>query len=247
MTSLIGADLRRILRKPAFLAIVFLSAAFSAGTAVWDKNNVWNGFAYAVNQGSLLTGICVLLIGLNIFLSIFSDDFVSGAMKVVVGRGLSREKVILAKVIDCTVLTLLVYAFLTVFQIILGRVLGVELSSEDLTILLLSALSASFQVICCTLWAAVVFFLSDNLPFSTFMDVAFLGIIPIALEMMAGTIFFHNIHINEYYITGFAKRFYSDAMLGGGAILTLLTGIVIWLGISSLLSILIFGKKELDL
>lgn len=247
MTSLIRADLGRILRKRSFLAVIFLSAADSAGSALWARNDVWNGFAYAVNQGSILTGICVFLIGLSVFLSIFADDFVSGAMKVVVGRGFSRTSVIIAKVIDCVLLTILSYGFLAAFQILLGVLLGAGMSPDDVKNLLLCAVSGAFQVICCTHCAAVVFFLTDNTPFSTFMDLAFLGIIPIALNLMSGSVIFHNIHISNYYISGFAQRFFSDAMLGGGAALTLVTGTLIWLGIPSLLSILIFGKKELDL
>lgn len=247
MTSLISADLRRILRKPAFLAILLLCSAFSAANAVWQKKEIWNSFAYAAGQGRVLTGLFVLLLGLAIFLSIFADDFLSGAMKVTVGRGLSRAQVIAAKILDCVLLSVLCYAFLAALQILIGMFLGAELVSEDIRLLLLSACSGAFQVICCTPCAVVVFFLTDNLPFSTFMDLSFLVIIPLALQMTSEIVLFHNLHLRDYYIAGFSQRFLADAMLGGGGLPTLLCGLAFWLGISSLLSILIFGKKELDL
>lgn len=247
MIDLIRADLRRILRKRSFLLVLVVSAAIAVLLILWNKaQDVWNGFAFAVSQRAFLKSWSTLLLGIAVFSGIYADEFRARSMQAVIGRGMSRAKVIAAKIIDCTLLTALVYAFFLAFLLLMGHITDARMTPDDLRILVLSAVSGAYIVALCAPAAAITLYRTDNIPAANVTLVVLLAVLPGTLRLMEMTVLFHNLRPTHYYIEGIADRAFSDMLLGGGGILTLAAGAAIYLGLSFLLSLLVFGKKELE-
>lgn len=246
MIHLIRADLRRIVRKKSFLFVALLTALISVLLALWNTRNLWSGFSYAVNQMNFLHGGSTLLLGLAVFSAVYSDEFRARSMQAAIGRGVPRRRIILAKAIDCIALTVLVYACLLAFVLLLGVLLGAHMTAEDVKILVTAACLGAYKLICCAPLAAVILYRTDNDGLAVFLFLVLAAVIPTILQFAGETILFHNLHLSHYYISGFADRTFSDIMLGGNGIGTALTGGIIYLGLAVLLSWLVYRKKELN-
>ena len=112
MRNLIRGDLRRILRKPGFYILIVLElflilSGKKAGTAA---EQIENAKMY-------MNVVGLLAISIPVFLGVYADEMKSSTMISVIGRGLSRKKLILAKLIDAAILILAYYgiAFLAAF------------------------------------------------------------------------------------------------------------------------------------
>ena len=247
MSNLIRADLRRILGKRSFHIILMLVAALALVSVLWDRFHFWNGFVYAAHMSSYITGIGAVLIGVTLFSAVYADEFRACSLQAVIGRGITRGKILIVKIIDCAILTVVVYACFLVFLLLLSLITGAAMDGSDIKILVFSTISAVFVLICATPLAAVVIFATDNIALATFADLALLSIIPLAFELIGMTIIGHNLHLADYTISGFADRAFSGMMLGTGGIGDLFFGALIYIGLAFLLSYLVFRKKELEL
>lgn len=246
MIHLIRADLRRILRKRSFLFVAFVTILLSTGNALWNRRLLWSGFSYAVGQTPILRNGSVLLLGLAVFSAVYSDEFRARSMQAAIGRGVPRRRIILAKAVDCIVLSVLLYGVYLLFLLLLGQLLGAHMNGEEVRILVLSACLGAYTLICCAPLAAVFLYMTDNSALAVFMLVLITAVIPAVLGMINSFVLIHNLHLPHYYITGFADRAYADMMLGGGGGGTLLAGAALYLGLALLLSFLIYRRKELD-
>lgn len=247
MISLMRADLRRILNKRSFQIVLGLTAALALSFVIMDRMNFWNGFVFAVNRINSLESTIPLIIGLALFIGVYADEFQSKALQAAIGRGLPRRRLILVKIIDCTVLTAGIFLCFFVFFVLLGLILGAHMTPEDLKILALSTVSGAYTVILCTPLAAVILYATDNTALAVFAELILIAIIPFVLQLFGRVLLIYDFHLDTFYITGFADGFFADMMLRGGGILRLLVGAVLYLGLAYLLSWLVFRKKELDL
>ncbi len=247
MISLIKADLLRILNKRSFQIVLAVTAALVLALVIPDRLKFWNGFVYAVNRINALTTTIPVIIGIASFLGIYADEFQSKSLQAAIGRGMPRRRLILSKIIVCSILTAIVFVVFFVFFVLLGRILGAHMSPEDVKILALATVSGAYIVICCTPLAAILLYATDNTALSVFAELLLISVIPLALEMMGSKPLIHNFHLDSLYVTGFANGFFADMMLTGGGFLRLLAGAVLYLGLAYLVSWLVFRKKELEL
>ncbi|MBR1629762.1 MAG: hypothetical protein IJ679_10950 [Lachnospiraceae bacterium] len=247
MTNIIKADLRRILEKRSVQLILVLCLGLSVFDALWDKHHFWNDFVFTVHQRNLIDGASTIFLGLVLFSAVYADAFRARSLQAIIGHGLSRPMVIAAKILDCAILTIGIYACYFVFQLVLSLATGASLDDFDRTILFFSAVCSAYVVTCCSSLAAAVLFATDNVALSVFAQLALLMIIPFVLELTGTLVFFHNNHIADYYITGFSERAFTGMVLDGSGFGTLLLGTTLYIGLAWLLTFLIFRKKELEL
>lgn len=105
MSKLIEADLKRILRKPTFYILIVLELiSFASGNAADSAMDQIQRFRNLLDFDSMFA------IGIPVFLAVYADEFRHGVMINVIGRGMSRKKIILAKMIDVGILFLMFYA-----------------------------------------------------------------------------------------------------------------------------------------
>ncbi len=104
MRKLINADLKRVLRKPTFYILIVL-----AWVSVAAVRNADSAIDQVEGIKSTLGTVGLLSAGIPAFLAVYTDEFRSGVMINVIGRGMSRKKIILAKLIDVGILFLIFY------------------------------------------------------------------------------------------------------------------------------------------
>ena len=112
MRLLIRADLRRVLRKPGFYVLIVLTLVLFA-----FKKPEGIAAEYFDSTKMTLENIGLPLLCIPIFLAVYGDEFKSGTLQCVIGRGLSRSKVVIAKLLDAAILLAAAMAamFLAVF------------------------------------------------------------------------------------------------------------------------------------
>ncbi len=115
MRRLIRADIRRILLKIGFyvLPAIYLLISIS------DTQKGDYGFEdmYQANQFTYKYMISYFAI-IPVFMSVYADELRSGAWVVAIGRGMSRRKIVMAKFLDGTILTILLYAFFFALDVV---------------------------------------------------------------------------------------------------------------------------------
>lgn len=246
MTSLIKADLYRILHKKTLWILFVCTLAVSAAYSLILRSGSWNGFSYSVRQSTLVTGLTALLFGAALFISVYSDEFTARSMQAAIGRGLSRTKVIAAKIISCVIVSLILYAALLAYLLIQSRILQAGMTAEDTKILVLSVLKAAYCVAGYTPLAAVVIYLTDNKALSVFVEILLVLLLPGFMSILELSVLFANLHPSRYTLTGFANRGFTDLMLTGGGAGTLALGFAVYLAAAFALSVLVFCRRELD-
>lgn len=246
MIHLIRADLRRILRKKSFYIALAVAAVLSVLLVLWDRTHLWNGFAFAVHEKNYLLNGSTVILGIAVFSVVYTDEFRAKSMQAAIGRGVTRGRIIAAKIADVIALTAIIYGCFSVFLLLLSLAAGAHMTAADLKILLLTVLMGAYTVICCAPLAAVILYITDNSALAVFIMLLLTTVIPTLSSFLDTRVLFHNAHITHYMIQGFANRAFSDMMLGGNGAATLLLGAVIYLGLALLLSVLAFRRKELD-
>lgn len=143
MSAVIFADIRRVIKKKSFIIMLILECLLIIGlTAIMiaTVNMVNNEPAFTekieINPEATYLSITVmsigavapLLLGLPIFLAVFSDDFRSHAMQMAIGSGLSRNKLILARFIEVVILVAEVTVCMLIAAVISGLIQGAGMS-----------------------------------------------------------------------------------------------------------------------
>lgn len=106
MINLIRADLQRVVKKPilyVFLGILFITAIFIgySDEAIAQLNAEKTAFDYLV----------AIMASVPILIALYGDDFHSGSMITIIGRGMSRTKLMISKLITSSILLACYYVF----------------------------------------------------------------------------------------------------------------------------------------
>ena len=246
MINLIIADLRRVLRKKNFWMVPGVAALISVISIIFERFSYFNGLKYAFNRQADLTGYIALFVGIVTFIGIYADEFSAKSFQTAIGRGIQRHKIIAVKLINCTVLSCLVFLCFWVLFCVLGVITGAKMDIGEYKVITLACVCAAYTVICAAPLAAVVLFATENTALSIFIELLLIAVIPMVLTLLDQMPAVYNSHISMYYITGIANGFFADMMLYGGGVGRLLLGAVVYLGIAYILTVLVFCKKELE-
>ena len=114
MKNLIRADFWRILRKPSFYILNFLTLLALAVT-----NNMESAAEQLDSIKSLMDLLSLLILGITVFLCVYGDEIKSGRLVSVIGSGISRRKLILAKLNEVGIL--FVWYFAIAFGIAVAK------------------------------------------------------------------------------------------------------------------------------
>ena len=248
MRRLIQADIDRILRRKAlwFLVIatflIITSSIFDSISKAPDKGF---GFAVAASDGISYIG---LLAGLFLILNIYADDFKSMAFINVVGRGISRGKLIIAKYIDTILIMVNIYIVSGFLTVAMKFITGTRLSPTEIQFIVLRFISDMICTISGVVVAAVFFYMTENAVLGVVAYIFCQVIIPIALHFINLVPWITKYHPERIFISGAASMMMTDFMLGNilGGIGLLLLVTVVYIGVPMLITILLFNKKELD-
>ena len=131
MKNSIIADLIRIQKKISFIVLLGVQLVFLAGVEgvsmiIKLGDDTSKNFEMFTGLGA---GPMALLIGIPVFLAIYSDDFKSHAMQTAIGRGLSRSKLVWARFIEVVLVIFESTLAVTIVQTGMALIVGVNAST----------------------------------------------------------------------------------------------------------------------
>ena len=238
MRLLIRADLRRVLRKPGFYVLIVLTLVLFA----FRKPD---GIAAEYLDSTKLTleTFSLPFLCIPIFLAVYGDEFKSGTLQCVIGRGLSRSKVVIAKLLDAAIL--LSAAMAAVFLVIFVRN-----SFSSLAITARQNLHLLYFCIVCVLRGVGYIALASLVMFLTWSAAA--GTVTLVICSMLSSPFLKAVqdwsHLPLYDLSyeGLLNASCTSIQAGGLG-WQLIPALVIYLGGVVWLNILIFNRKEMEL
>lgn len=248
MRNLIIADIDRILRKKSLwilLAVSFLFAAAGVYGKISSSPDRSLAFTVAAANG---VGFAGFLVGIVLVLNVYADDFKSMTFISVIGRGISRKKLIIARFLDTFLILSNMYLLSGLFVLALKLAFRVTLSPDMGKYIVLAMISDILCTSASVVIAAAFFFLTEN---TTLGIIAYLNaevIFPIALEFVSVVPAVAKYHPERYYFYGAASCMMTDFLLGvtGDGLLKLLLIIVVYMIGAGLATILLFKRKELE-
>ena len=242
MTNLIKADLGRILKKPVLYLFTILPIVQLIADSIGFKKE--NSFARINTLWGSISAAAALFFTLSALILVFGDEFRSGAMQTVIGHGLSRTKLILAKYFECLILLLGQTILLALSVLITNACIGVIASPQDNAIMMMGAIFQCFLPICAylsisvflifTMWNAAVGFIA-----SSFMAL-FVGVLTNLLQQLL------KVPLYDYWVTTMFKNS-GNAFAAGQFDVLFLVAIAGYIVLPLALTSLILRRKELAL
>ena len=247
MKSLIQADLIRILRKPTYRITLLLALLLTLSVAVRTRFNVWNGYAYASNQYSMMNLVMDLIMGALIFISVYADEFTSNSMQTLIGRGISRFKLLLAKMTDSIIITMISYGAYILAVLLIGFIMGAGMGSGEVEFLLSSALSGAVKTIGFGAIAMIVLYGTKNVTFATLTDIFLLAAADIVMDNFKKIPMIKYLHLEQRVFSGAVDAAKAGLMLGNKtALFTILWELLKICVLCLIIGYALFKNKELD-
>ena len=247
MKSLIFADVKRILRKPTYWIVLGICLLISLFWTIQSKGSGGlSGFSFASSQATSLKTMN-LFIGIAIYVSVYADEFSSNSMQCLIGRGISRKRLLIAKFINCVIITFISYGIYTLFITTTGLIMGAKMKAAESSFLYSSVLTNAFTVLGYATISMIILFWSKNVAYATLVD-AFLLFAGDTILSGLNVIPVINLwHIERHVFSQALECAKVDLLLTGGtAIFTMFWHVAKICVISLILAYLLFRKKELD-
>ena len=247
MRRVIIADIRRIVFR--IWPWIFLAVAFAviAGSFAYSINDAVDREFFYLTEVSGQT-LATLVIGFVLILGIFGDEFKSMAMIGIIGRGLNRDKFVLAKFFDEVILGIMFLTITAVFAVVIALGFNIKLSSTEVSFMMLSFLMEFLELIAYLTISAMFFFLSENVAMGVFAFLSFEFIIPVALYFASMLAVVQRYHLDSYYVSGLLGRAFSDFIMGDilECIIVILITIIAYIGLPLFVTMFYFRKKEME-
>lgn len=238
MRRMIRADIRRILKKVMFYVIALIAyiIMFSVKTGDTALDQVMLIKAAMELIGSVMLSIAV-------FIFVYGEEFKTGVIQAVIGRGLSRSKVVVAKYMDCLILLLIYLIPLLLIAYLKNSMSGLPISPKQ-----------SMDVF----WDFVFMYLrsAGYLAFGTLAlfftvsvaggMVALIAVIMVVSDCLRALQSHLPVHVYDFYFEGLIDKAQADFMIGK-APWPLIPAIGIYIIGVLFLTGKIFERKELDL
>lgn len=146
MSNYIKADLKRIFKKGSFLAVNVLFWVLVVLQAVLRREASFTTADYL--EGCMqLAGYFSLIVGLPIFLGVYSDDLKAKSMQVAIGFGMSRNKVVLTKLFEVIIMTLVIGTFSALVMSVIPWCLGLTITVRQVCLLVVVMLTEGLRII----------------------------------------------------------------------------------------------------
>ncbi|MBR0413708.1 MAG: hypothetical protein IJI67_01390 [Clostridia bacterium] len=238
MFNFIKADILRVLKKKSYIvlsAIVLLAYAATL-LIVLSKNPA----SVELVSGLLATG-AVLLIGIPVFIGVFSDDFHSKAMQTIIGFGTSRRRLVLSRYCEYLVILAQAFAVISLVSLLLFAVTGNMAVAKPI---FRDLWKEYLSTVLCVGAAMIIVYGAQN---TTFGLVIFIGLAANILDLLLTGIsfipFFANHNIDVSLIL--PSNMLNQAMSNGKPIFYLFAALC-YIVLPLVLSVKLFEKKELE-
>lgn len=238
MIHLIRADLRRVLKRPtlyifAGLMMIFIIFAGWSEDAMAQMSTEKNTTAYLV----------AIMASVPILITLYGDDFKSGSMIMVIGRGISRTKLLVSKLITSSILLLgyylIAFGEYTIFHTYLIKA---NYSSQQTLLTILMIFLGWFRNVALFAFASILMYAFWSVAaglISILALIAFLRILLMSLNKSGG------FGVYDLTTDGLIDSAYK-AMLSGDFPYQLII-VAVYFAVFIIAGSLFFKRKELDL
>ncbi len=244
MRRLISADIRRILSKlgfyiaPVAYFLLFLTDfSGSSSSRVKEFDELLLGYNITYKY------VFPFVAGIPVFLGVYADELKAGAMQQSIGRGMSRNKIVVGKFIDCVILSFVIYLLSFVLEYISLRTQNVYVSELQLMRLGTLLLASCLKVVGAAAFAAMFVYFTWNASVGLVVE---LIAVAAAEPMLAFVQDKLKIPVKDFSYMGQVDQLCSNIAAGTNLIIP---GIIVvaYVVIFIVISAIIFGRKELEL
>ena len=237
MISYIKAEMLRFTRKKSFLLLLVLFT-LGYGTIIFIQRKSPGDF---IMFNQMLIDLSPMLIGIAIFVMVYTDDISAHSIQIPIGYGISRWKIVLAKMIEVIVVYAGVMAYALLLAFIADALYG---ANQDFTILFKSLGITLFSTM---VYVAMASFFALVVQKGSTAIIVFILLISSMLEsllqLVLGIRFIRNIIPSAANYLPY--RLIQDIMFDGWLIQPV-SILVLYIVIATALTIGFFNKAELD-
>lgn len=238
MRNLLRADLRRILKRVSiyiWLFLIFVVFFLSALSKDYTADII------GMEQGvtSLLGPI---LVSIPVFLGVYGREIQAGSMQCVIGRGMSRTKLILTKYLECVLMCLFFFFFIWLAFFLRNNVGDAGLTANQNKMLTTFVLFVFIKTCGYFAFTTFFFFIAWSVAPGIVALLVSAFLMPMLFTMLDG---FLKTDFSEFYFNGMIDNAYAS-IAAGDIGYTLILAIVLYIGGALLLTALVFRKKEIE-
>ena len=246
MKNLVAADVKRILRKPTYRIILIICLVISVAYGKFDNLLEYTAFKFLADQDAALTSV-TLILGICIFLSVYADEFSSNSMQCLIGHGVSRLRLLIAKVIDCIIVTAVSFAVYLVIAELVFLVNGVYLNAGRHLYFLGKILVDTVTVIGVSTFSMIFLYCTKSAVLATVVDTLILSLGSLMAEVFNYIPYVKFWHLEDHVFVNAVTGAFASLSLGNISGLFMIFGVLIrTVVISVVIAFLLFRKKELD-
>ncbi|MCR5544307.1 MAG: hypothetical protein K6F55_09200 [Eubacterium sp.] len=246
MRNCIKADTLRVQRKKSYIIMTSIILLLFIVACIVSRASGSKGperFELIING---VMNFSSLLLGIPVFSAVLGDDFRSKSMQTAIGRGLSREKLILARLFEIVIIVVEAYIIFYLGILILGLIGGVPMS--QIGDLIVNISKGIFVIIGFTSVSMIFVYLTQNgtlgLVFYILLGANVFDLL-ITLSSLLPGLRNTDINIGDYAISGMVGNAFYASSFGKGLI-WMIAFLVCWVALPTFIAIQIFKKKELD-
>ncbi len=174
MRNLFRADMRRILKMPVIyvgftlsLIVIMVKLADKVYSQGDNASAYISGFTNALNSSFM-----ALFITVPIFYAVFSKELSSKSMQCILGRGLSRDKLIITKLLDAALPLVFIYIIISILSgLFAGSSAGI--SDRQMSNLIAFVWMRGLRYFGYIIFSAMVMYLSGSTAAGMVVSVAF--------------------------------------------------------------------------
>ena len=237
MRKMIKADLRRILKKPSFylwIPVIFVVVFLFSGYSDYTDETV-------LSEVGMIKRVLAFFVTLPVFLYVYGDEMKCGSMQCIIGRGISRARVVIGKFLDCLILSV-PYVLAAMFTISLRNFIfevGTT-PTQDYTIIM-TVVFAYLRIIGYFAIASFFVFLSWSTAPGVVALITLSVMVGNLLPLLQGAV---NKPVYDFYYDGLLEAAQAN-LLAGNIAYQILPAALYVIG-ALFLTILVFNKKEIE-
>ena len=207
MRNLLRADLRRILKRVSiyvWLFLIFVIFFLSALSKDYTADIV------GMEQGvtSLLGPI---MVSIPVFLGVYGREIQAGSMQCVIGRGMSRTKLILTKYLECVLMCLFFFFFIWLAFFLRNNVGDAGLTANQNKMLTIFVLFAFIKTCGYFAFTTFFFFIAWSVAPGIVALLVSAFLMPMLFTMLDG---FLKTDFSEFYFNGMIDNAYASIAAG---------------------------------
>lgn len=251
MLNYIIADYKRIAGRIPRIFLVFAYLVTYFLIVLINFNKAKGGYS-SINLMEHTTSIIFsfgpAVIGLIAFITAFSYDFKAKTMQVAIGLGISRLKVIVAKLIQIALVAITDMILFGIGLAVLCFITGIPLAPHQIRTVLIDMLSLVLYTCCASSIVMFIVFKLQNMlvPMVAYILVV-LGGIRALIRTLARFLpsFIADMHLENYTFEYFLETFRTNLMMGRFEVVHLF-GCFVIMALGLFICWLVFRKMELD-